>query len=150
MAEVFAEVFGKRVTVETTKVEDACKLSFRPDVLILLNITEPLTECAQYAIEQATVRGTSIHILQSPTHGDYRQPDQPRVNIDAKINDLLKNTGVQLNADLLLDRTHNLIGTQFTEDNQVAVSLPALPVMQSFCHFPVHSRSFRDTATTVH
>ena len=44
-------------------------------------------------------------------------------------NEILENAGVQLNADLLLDRTHNIVGTQFTEDSKVPVSLPALPII---------------------
>ena len=129
MGSVFDEVFGKRVRVENTKVDEKCELSPRPDELVILNIQEPLTECARYAIEQASFRETAISILQSPTQGDYLQPDQPRINVDAKLNELLKNTGVQLNADLLLDRTHNLVGTQFTEDETIQVSLPALPIV---------------------
>ena len=131
MGEVFAEVFGKRVVVETSSVNDKCQLSFRPDALILLNLTQELTPCAQYAIEQAVFKGTSVAILQSPTQGDYKQPDQPRINFDAKINELIANTGVKFNQDLLLDREHNLIGTQYTEDSNIAVSLPALPVITS-------------------
>ena len=129
MAEVFAEVFGKRIQLAETKITDTCALEPRPDELILLNIQQKLDDCARYAIEQAAFQGTSLAILQSPTQGDYRQPDQPRINVDTDINLLLKNTGIQLAQDLLLDRTHNLVGTQFTEDNQIPVSLPALPII---------------------
>ncbi len=129
MGSVFDEVFGKRVRVDKTQVDEKCTLSPRPDELVILNIQEPLTECARYAIEQASFQGTAISILQSPTQGDYLQPDQPRINVDAKLNELLKNTGIQLNSDLLLDRTHNLVGTQFTEDETIQVSLPALPIV---------------------
>ena len=131
MGEVFSEVFGKRVQVDTSSVNDKCQLSSRPDALILLNLTKELTPCARFAIEQAAFNGTSVAIMQSPTQGDYQQPDQPRLNFDAKINELIAQTGVTFNQDLLLDREHNLVGTQYTEDNPIAVSLPALPVMTS-------------------
>ena len=129
MAEVFTEVFGKRIQLTETKITDTCTLEPRPDELIILNIQEKLDDCARYAIEQAAFQGTSLAILQSPTQGDYRQPDQPRINVETDLNLLLKNTGIQLAQDLLLDRTHNLVGTQFTEDNQIPVSLPALPII---------------------
>ena len=45
------------------------------------------------------------------------------------MNELLKNTGLSLAQTLLLDRAHNLTGTQFTEDDAVDVSLPALPII---------------------
>ena len=131
MNEVFSEVFGKRVHAEAVKIDDNCALSVKSDALVLLGIQENLTDCALYAIEQAAFSGTAIAILQSPTQGDYIQPDQPRINIDTNINDLLANTGVQLNQVLLLDRTHNLVGTQFTEDEAIPVSLPALPIITS-------------------
>ena len=97
--------------------------------MILLNLEDPLSDCARYAIEQASFAGTALAILQSPTRSDYRQPDQPRINIEPKINDILHDTGVQLKHDLLLDRTHNLVGTQYTEDDAIPVSLPALPIV---------------------
>lgn len=129
MAEVFDEVFGKRIIVEPSKISESCELNPRPDALVILNITVPLTECAQYAIEQAVFSGTSLALLQSPTQGDYNQPDQPRINFDPKLNPIISDIGIKFNSDLLLDRVHNLVGTQFTEDNQVDVSLPALPVI---------------------
>lgn len=129
MNDVFSEVFGKRIRIEETQIDEKCELSPRPDELVILNIQEPLTECARYAIEQASFKGTAIAIMQSPTKSDYLQPDQPRINLDAKLNELLTHTGIQLNSDLLLDRTHNLVGTQFTEDETIQVSLPALPII---------------------
>ncbi|MBQ9244146.1 MAG: GldG family protein [Proteobacteria bacterium] len=129
MAEVFTEVFGKRIQLSEAKISSACALEPTPDELIILNIQEKLDDCALYAIEQAAFNGTSLAILQSPTQGDYRQPDQPRINVETNLNTLLKSTGIQLAHDLLLDRTHNLVGTQFTEDNQIPVSLPALPII---------------------
>ncbi len=129
MNDVFSEVFGKRVHAEGIKVDEKCSLTPRPDALVLLNIQEKLTPCAQYAIEQASFAGTALAILQSPTQGDYIQPDQPRINLETNLNELLANTGVQFKADLLLDRTHNLVGTQFTEDEAIQVSLPALPII---------------------
>lgn len=130
MQEVFAEVFGKRLDVVGTTVTKACQLSVDSlSALLLLNLDTALTPCAQYAIEQAVMSGTSLAILQSPTQGDYRQPDQPRINLDTQINALLENTGLSLPQTLLLDRAHNLTGTQFTEDDALAVSLPALPII---------------------
>ncbi|MBR4985628.1 MAG: Gldg family protein [Proteobacteria bacterium] len=129
MADVYHEVFGKRIEVTTVKVTETCTLEPRTDELLILNIQEKLDDCARYALEQAAFSGTSLAILQSPTQGDYRQPDQPRINVETDINLLLQNTGIQLTHDLLLDRTHNLVGTQFTEDNQIPVSLPALPII---------------------
>lgn len=147
MREVFAEVFGQRVSVVGVRVDETCTIAlpekrqnapangadkdtpFKLDALVLLNINKELTPCAQYAIEQTTLGGTSIAILQSPTHGDYRQPDQPRVNVDVGINALLRGTGISLAQTLLLDREHNLTGTQFTEDDAINVSLPALPII---------------------
>ncbi|MBO4350774.1 MAG: GldG family protein [Proteobacteria bacterium] len=129
MAEVFSEVFGKRIQTEPIKVDEHCQLAPRPNALIMLNLETPLDDCARYAIEQASFAGTALAILQSPTRGDYRQPDQPRINIETNLNEVLKNTGVQLKQDLLLDRTHNLVGTQYTEDDAIPVSLPALPII---------------------
>ncbi len=129
MGDVFAEVFGKRVQVQAAKVDEHCELTPKSDALVILNIQDKLTECAQYAIEQAAFRGTALAILQSPTQGDYRQPDQPRINVDSGLNALLADTGIQFNADLLLDRIHNLVGTQYTEDDAIPVSLPALPLI---------------------
>ena len=129
MAEVFTEVFGKRIQTEPVKVDEHCQLTPRPNALIILNLEKPLDECARYAIEQASFAGTALAILQSPTRGDYRQPDQPRINIETNLNEILKPTGVQLKQDLLLDRTHNLVGTQYTEDDAIPVSLPALPII---------------------
>lgn len=129
MQTVFHEVFGKRIQVSPVRVSDTCELDPMPDALVILNIQTSLSECAQYAIEQSSFKKTSLAVLQSPTHGDYRQPDQPRLNVDAHLNALLANTGIQLNADLLLDRTHNLVGQQYTADDVVQVSLPALPII---------------------
>ena len=129
MQTVFAEVFGKRVSVTTAGITDNCTLSTPADALVVLNISRELTPCARYAIEQAVFHGTSLAVFQNPTQGDLLQPDQPRFNIDTKLNEILENAGVQLNADLLLDRTHNIVGTQFTEDSKVPVSLPALPII---------------------
>lgn len=129
MSDVFEEVFGKRITVQAAKVDEHCTLTPKSDALVILNIQEKFSDCALYALEQASFSGTALAILQSPTRGDYNQPDQPRINIDANINELLKDTGVQFPNTLLLDRTHNLVGTQFTQDNAIPVSLPALPVI---------------------
>ena len=129
MAEVFTEVFGKRIQTEPVKVDEHCQLVPKPNALIMLNLETPLDECARYAIEQASFRGTALAILQSPTRGDYRQPDQPRINSESNPNEILRMTGVQFRRDLLLDRTHNLVGTQYTEDDAIPVSLPALPII---------------------
>ncbi len=129
MQTVFAEVFGKRVSVKTVDITDNCSLSSPANALVVLNVSRELTPCALYAIEQAVFGGTALAIFQNPAQGDLLQPDQPRFNIDSKLNEILKNAGVQLNADLLLDRTHNIVGTQFTEDSKVPVSLPALPII---------------------
>ena len=147
MRDVFSEVFGQRVAVAGVRVDETCSIALPAtkqgdsasgnagggpielDALVLLNLDKTLTPCAQYAIEQASLGGTSIAILQSPSHGDYRQPDQPRINVDVGMNELLKNTGLSLAQTLLLDRAHNLTGTQFTEDDAVDVSLPALPII---------------------
>lgn len=146
MREVFAEVFGERVGVAGAQIGDDCRLAVQkspapdagaqddaamltPDALVLLNIDKPLTPCARYAIEQAVMRGASLAVLQSPSYGDYRQPDQPRINRDAGIDALLRPVGISLPPTLLLDRAHNLTGTQFTEDSAVEVSLPALPII---------------------
>lgn len=129
MREVFEEVFGKRLQVASAKVDEHCALTPNLDALIILGIQKKLDECAQYAIEQAAFRGTSLAIMQSPTQGDYRQPDQPRYVVDAGLNPLLEKSGIQFENTLLLDRVHNLVGTQYTEDGAVEVSQPALPIL---------------------
>jgi ABC-2 type transport system permease protein len=129
MQTMFEEVFGKHVSVQTAKINDNCTFSDHSDALVILNINKTLSSCAQYAIEQAAFHGTALAIFQSPAQGDLLQPDQPRFNVDAGLNPILENAGIQLNADLLLDRVHNIVGTQFTEDSSVPVSQPALPIL---------------------
>lgn len=128
MSQVFDEVFGKRISLLRSEIDDNCQLSNSVDALIVLNIEEPLSDCALFAIDQAMSTGTSLAVLQSPSHGDYRQPDQPRFSLDSRLNELLTNFGVKLQDDLLLDRKQMLVGKQFTEDNALPVSLPALPI----------------------
>ncbi len=133
MRELFGEVYGARIGFKVVKVdEQTCLLTEKTDALVVLNIDKTLTDCARYAIEQATLGGTSLAILQSPTQGDYLQPDQPRIPVDPGLNPLLQAVGVQLPSTLLLDRSHNLVGTQFTAENQIPVSLPALPILRDF------------------
>ncbi len=133
MGEVFNEVYGSRIALKPVHVDEkTCLLSDKTDALILLNLEKTLTPCAQYALEQASLGGTSLGVLQSPTLGDYMQPDQPRIAVDSGLNPVLAQTGVTLQNTLLLDRTHNLVGTQFTEDDQLPVSLPALPILRDF------------------
>ena len=129
MQTVFGEVFGKRVQVVTTSVDDKCQLTEKADALVILNIQQTLTPCAQYAIEQAVFRGTALAIFQSPAQGDPLQPDQPRFNVDSGLNAILKDAGLRLNADLVLDRQHNIVGTQYTGDSAIPVSLPALAIV---------------------
>lgn len=129
MTDVFNEVFGKRVEVVTAKINEQCQLTPHADALVILNIQKPLDPCAQYALEQAAFTGTAMAIMQSPTQGDYFQPDQPRIPFESNLNTLLADTGIQFRSDLILDREHNLVGTQYTEDEAVQVSLPALPII---------------------
>ena len=131
MAEVFAEVFGKRIQLTTTHITEDCTLSTQADALLLLDITTALSSCDQFALEQAILQGQALAILQSPSQADYRQPDQPRIPFEPNLNPILPD-GVRLNSDLLLDRTHNLVGRHFTQDNDLPVSLPALPILRDF------------------
>ncbi len=133
MREVFQEVYGSRIGLKVLHVDEkTCSLNEKTDAVLILNIDKTLTDCARYAIEQATLGGAALGVFQSPTLGDYLQPDQPRMNVDPGLETLLIQTGISLPKTLLLDRTHNLVGTQFTEDKQVPVSLPALPVIRDF------------------
>jgi gliding-associated putative ABC transporter substrate-binding component GldG len=129
MTDVFHEVFGKRVEVAVAKIDEHCVLTPKTDALVVLNIQKPLDACAQYALEQAAFGGTAMALMQSPTQADYFQPDQPRIPFESNLNSLLADTGIQLRSDLVLDREHNLVGTQYTEDEAVQVSLPALPLI---------------------
>lgn len=129
MRDVFGEVFGKRVDVTGSRVDESCRLEPSPDVLVVLNLSKPLTPCAEYALEQAAIRGTGMAVLQSPTRGDYRQPDQPRIAQSPNLNGLLGSVGVTLRDDLLLDRVHNVVGTQYTGTEVIEVSQPALPIV---------------------
>ena len=133
MRDVFREVYGSRILLDPVGVDEkTCRLERKTDALLLLNLDSPLTPCALYALEQAALEGTALGIFQSPTLGDYLQPDQPRMNVDHGLGTLLAQTGVSLPKTLLLDRAHNLVGVQFTEDDQLPVSLPALPILRDF------------------
>ena len=129
MAEVFDEVFGKRVQVQAVRVDDKCRIAAQSDAIVVLGLREKLTECAQYAIEQAAFAGTAVVVLQSPSRPDYAQPDQPRIPLDTAIDAVLQNAGIRLDSTILLDRVHNLVGTQYTEDGILEISQPALPVL---------------------
>ena len=133
MGDLFKEVYGSRIALKPVRIDpQTCALSEKTKSLLILNIEKKLDDCARYAIEQATLGGTSLAILQSPTQGDYIQPDQPRILVDHGLEPLLSAVGVQLPQTLLLDRAHNLVGVQFTEDDKLPVSLPALPILRDF------------------
>ncbi len=133
MSDVFREVFGPRIGLKMVTVDEkTCRLSEKTDAVLMLNLDKPLTPCAQYALEQASLGGTALGIFQSPTLGDYMQPDQPRMNVEPGLESLLAPLGVSLPKTLLLDRSHNLVGVQFTEKEQIPVSLPALPILRDF------------------
>lgn len=145
MGDVFREVFGARIGLKMVSVDEkTCRLSETTDAVIVLNLDKTLTPCAQYALEQASLGGTAMGIFQSPTLGDYLQPDQPRMNVEPGLAPLLSPLGVSLPKTLLLDRSHNLVGVQFTEKEQIPVSLPALPVLRDFDR--MHSITQRLTA----
>ncbi|MGI5829823.1 MAG: Gldg family protein [Bradymonadia bacterium] len=127
--ELFNEVYGNLIELQSVNVNEDCSLSKPVDALLILNIQKKLDACAKYAIDQAIMHNSALAVYQSPSAGDPFQPDQPRIPVDAGLNTLLNSYGFKLNSDLVLDRVNNLVGKQITQDGAVSVSLPALPIL---------------------
>ena len=75
------------------------------DALLVIGPQRPISQRAQYQLDQYLMKGGSLAVFVSNYQPDLRSM-QSRV-LDHRLDDLLGHYGVQLNKDLVLDRTSN-------------------------------------------
>jgi len=126
----FQNIYGKLVAVEAVDLSTEAVIPPDLDVLVLLNVQDPVPQPAQFAIDQFLMSGKSLALFQSPSGADPRMPQLPfRQPIPHGLNALFESYGVKLNNDLILDRERNVVGIGLSQRGLVQISYPSLPML---------------------
>ena len=141
---VFEQLYGKLIEVSTVDLSaPGATIPEDVDALVILYVTEPVSEHAKFAIDQFVQRGGSVGWYQSATAPDEQimrqlmqqmgpgaqMPDIRKI-VDSGLVDLFSAYGLQYNADLVLDRKNALaLGYVMTQQGLARVSHPATFLM---------------------
>jgi len=136
---VFENLFGELVKPTTVDLSGE-EPSVPEDVsaLVLLNPSKEFSDTAKWALDQFLQQGGSIGWYQSATGVDQQMRrkmrrkmgaqarlPQFRKPLEPKLREFFKTYGINLNKDLVLDRSHAMVGMVRTDRGPAMVGYPA-------------------------
>lgn len=160
----FEALHGKLVEVTTVDLSEATAVPDDISALVLLNIEEPLSDRAKFAIDQFIQRGGNVGWYQSSTVIDQQLQQQlmaqmggmqgrvPELRKPAQTGlvDLFKHYGVEHRGDVVLDRHNSLsMSLVMTSQGLVQVSHPGTFALSDIDNSLPFTRDFGTLAMPV-
>lgn len=127
------QLVGKQYDVTPVDVTGGKPVPEDVSALIVMAPKNPFSETAKFQIDQYIMRGGKTAFLLNKADGDLQQ----RVGrvVENKLDDLLENYGLRINADMVRDvqcATISIVQEQFGMQMQSQVPYPYLPLVSNF------------------
>ncbi len=127
--QAFSGIYGDLITCEPVDLSTAQKVPDNIDALVILNPTQAFSDSAKFAVDQFLMSGKGVAWMQTTLGPDERAPQLPmRKPIVTGLEEVFASYGVKLNADLVIDRTNNIVSLMLTERGLAQISNPSMPI----------------------